>query len=78
MKNYMVKDGKRVAPTCSECGCRLRTHDDGSLSHFMGPMKYDGSYAIDAKGHKCGLLTVFWVTTKQNKLIGAKTSSWGI
>lgn len=66
---YQVRDGKRVVPTCPECGCRLKYNESvDSWSHIFGT-GYD-----DSRGHKCGHLGVFWVR-KDNLYIGVHTSS---
>lgn len=48
----MVRDGKKVAPTCPECGCRLEESYPGDWTHYG----YQWPNDIDAKGHKCPLL----------------------
>lgn len=50
---YQVRDGKRVVPTCPECGCRLGSFED-TWYHFSarGELLPDK----DARGCRCPLL----------------------
>lgn len=43
---YQVRDGKRVVPTCPECGCRLAQFED-QWWH------YEGIWPRDARGCIC-------------------------
>lgn len=55
-----VRNGQKVWPYCSECGCRLEIFENGmfvSLRHF-------GSFDKDARGHKCSKLDLEWTHTK--------------
>lgn len=54
MKDYHVRDGKKVAPTCPECGCRLTTFED-IYYHWLNK-----DLDRDARGHKCSLLNSWW------------------
>jgi hypothetical protein len=50
MRVIEVRDGKKVAPSCSDCGCRLEVlenHMFVTMRHFYG---FDGR---DAWGCKC-------------------------
>lgn len=60
----MVRDGKKVTPTCPSCGCRLKTFSwsDNYFRHFpdggeqfkLHPDDENGHMVFkDAKGHAC-------------------------
>lgn len=59
-----IRDGKIVAPTCPECGCRLTKAGDGYLSHFFK----DGEAKTDARGCKCKSLLKYWPINSVVKL----------
>lgn len=49
-----VRDGKKVWPYCSECGCRLNKVAEGVLTHFQG------TYIKDARGCICKEYRFIW------------------
>jgi hypothetical protein len=52
-----VRDGQKVVPTCSECGCRLE--DKGGVwLHFL-----NWDHTKDARGCKCKNLNKSWMKT---------------
>lgn len=64
----MVRDGKKVWPTCPECGCRYEItkmaspswNDDGwTLAHFEGETE-----DRDARGHLCELIDAVMIYHK--------------
>lgn len=68
----LIRDGKRVWPTCSKCGCRLQIKADGPkymLSHFIGEstkVSYNEVvWHTDARGCKCPALIDFWMIEKK-------------
>ena len=55
---YQVRDGKRVVPTCPECGCRLRSLSE-SYPSFMGHFQTEEMGQMrDARGHECEFATM--------------------
>jgi hypothetical protein len=55
-----VRDGKKVWPTCPECGCRL---DIISLSYedlILAQHFFDGHLDKDARGCICPLVNETW------------------
>lgn len=54
MKHYEVREGKKVWPTCTECGCRLNVEESGKVYHY-------GEGPKDAKGHTCSLVSTAWI-----------------
>lgn len=51
-----VRDGQRVWPYCSECGCRANVipYADGYvLKHFHGAWSTYSPHIIDARGCRC-------------------------
>lgn len=64
MIDYMVREGKRVAPFCPECGCRLGQFED-MWYHFVP----ENTVYVerDARGHKCSLVNNFWELPQENK-----------
>lgn len=49
-----VRDGKKVWPTCPECGCRLQ-RVAGFWGHFIGKESDN-----DARGCKCKYVSTLW------------------
>lgn len=59
----MVRNGQKVWPYCSECGCRLAIsktiNDEALLCHW-------GSYDTDMRGCVCSLVNkTYYVSLKQ-------------
>jgi hypothetical protein len=54
-----IRDGKRVVPTCIECGCRLDIKAEGFLQHFLSK-----DHTTDARGCKCKHLNKSWMKTQ--------------
>lgn len=54
-----VRDGKKVVPTCSECGCRLEDTGYGDWVHFGHITNYLSD--TDARGCKCSLVNMRFV-----------------
>lgn len=48
---YQVRDGKRVVPTCPECGCRLAQFES-MWYHYYDEVKH---FFRDARGCICNL-----------------------
>lgn len=55
---YQVRDGKRVAPTCPECGCRIFFHRLWGISYYAHKLNSDATR--DARGHDCPALHDWW------------------
>lgn len=49
MQDWVVRDGDRVVPFCSTCGCRLRQMPN--CKHYKH--YYDTFTGVDMRGHKC-------------------------
>lgn len=50
----VVRDGKKVWPTCPECGCRLEEFHPNRFAHFQGRLWRD------ARGCECSLYMTFY------------------
>lgn len=53
---YQVRDGKKVIPTCTKCGCRLAASDifKDTYYHF----KKGVGDRVDAQNHPCPYLNI--------------------
>jgi len=65
MIDYEVRDGKQVAPTCPECGCRLFKDETNSWFHFTDIDNVDK----DSRGHICSLVNDWWELPHKNKYL---------
>ena len=66
-----VRNGQKVWPTCPECGCRLEmdgdtTEPDSEIIVYH----YQYHPDRDARGHKCNLLSDYWLWTNDLKITG--------
>lgn len=57
-----VRDGKKVAATCPECGCRLEEYWPNYFAHFHGALWKD------ARGCKCSLIMTFYKVEQDGKV----------
>lgn len=57
----MVRDGRIVWPTCSECGCRIFYHKLWGMEYLAHKLK---DINTDAGGHKCDALHEYWPITE--------------
>jgi len=60
----MVRDGKRVAPTCPECGCRLKVIYGerkiwGENAYFYS--HFEGLDSRDARGCLCTEISTYYI-----------------
>ena len=65
-----VREGKKVHPTCIDCGCRLNvvTIEDMVFAHHFAH-NYDG--ARDAQNHLCISLGKVWPVISKGTTHGA-------
>lgn len=62
-----VRDGRKVWPYCTECGCRLEIDQVAAyyfeghhtLAHFNGG--WGKNSWVDARGHSCSKITNKWI-----------------
>lgn len=48
-----VRDGQKVWPYCSRCGCRLQLSYLFKEKNTVIAYHYYGSFDTDSRGHKC-------------------------
>lgn len=61
----MVREGKKVIPSCPECSCRLNVFELHGLTfahHFIGE-----DSEKDAKGHKCSGIGSVWPIKEKSR-----------
>lgn len=57
----MVRDGKKVWPTCPKCGCRLEIFEN----NFFVNLRHFGLGQYDARGCKCTHIDREWTFPKR-------------
>lgn len=60
-----VRDGQKVWPYCSDCGCRLEIHHAFQYTdqHHILYTHYGGDQDRDSRGHTCKSVDKLWISS---------------
>jgi hypothetical protein len=63
-----VRNGQKVWPYCSDCGCRLEVNwvfENTEQEHALVVHFYDGIINKDARGHSCSLVDKMYLANRK-------------